>query len=319
MAKTDNLGLDLIDGTTKNVAEEWPKINHNAQKLDSEVSAVKTQVAAKAGADHGHQIEEVQGLALELVKKAPANHGHKLDQLSDVEAQAAPIGAVLVKRPSGWQPLPGAAAEIAKVKDKADAATTATALQQVEADVQTALETKADKTEVDGLKSYVGIEEIIITKSGPFPLPQSAFGPLSIEVVGGGGSRISGESYTGAGGYSKKILSPIPSGLVLDCEVGRSSRPTGGTTSVTAVGVSMHATGGSKGRKRGLGSGGDVNLGGGQSIYPTGEYIPIKRSAVWLVHGMGAWAGSGVEVNGQNGAIRLRYLVNKPYNDAITL
>ncbi|WP_068315770.1 hypothetical protein [Polycladidibacter hongkongensis] len=319
MAKTDNLGLDLIDGTTKNVAEEWKKFNSNSQKLDGAVAQVKSELTGKAAADHGHQIEEVQGLALELAKKAPANHGHKLDQLSDVEAQAAPIGAVLVKRPSGWQPLPGAAEEIAKVKDKADAATTATALQQVEADVQTALETKADKAEVAGLKTYVGIEEKIITKSGPFPLPQNAFGPLSIEVVGGGGTRISGEPYTGSGGYSKKILSPIPIGLILDCEVGRSSRPTGGTTSVTAVGVSMHATGGGERKNQGLGGGGDVNLGGGYGNFPPGEYIQTKRAAVWLVHGMGAWAGGGVEANGQNGAIRLRYLVNKPYNDAITL
>ncbi|WP_068314980.1 hypothetical protein [Polycladidibacter hongkongensis] len=216
-----------------------------------------------------------------------------------------------------------------ELASKADAATTTSALQQVEADVQTALETKADKTEVEkklgadyakwlefGLRPLDDVTELI-TESGPWSPKHN--GRARISLVGGGGGGGGGGSYrrtTGgqAGGTAVLLDVPLTKDMSFDLTLGtgggnrNGNGVAGNNSTLTNHRVNLVAQGGVGGTKansyvqiiptrqsgKGHATGGDLNLHGGLGGSITTTMSGFCRS------GGGSCGGFNYEQNGTN-------------------
>lgn len=87
------------------IAEDFARLILALTAIAIDVAGLLQAVAAKADADHQHQIADITGLVAALIDKADADHTHALGGLSDVETAGAAIYQVLAKATDGkWRP-----------------------------------------------------------------------------------------------------------------------------------------------------------------------------------------------------------------------
>lgn len=111
MANTEHMGWPLPD-TADDIDEEFFKLRDlTLPSIDAAVHALVVAVAAKAAADHPHQIGDITGLVQALAGKMAADATFSLADLSDVAgADDAPSGYVVVKDGVGFRVMSLAAA-----------------------------------------------------------------------------------------------------------------------------------------------------------------------------------------------------------------
>lgn len=110
MATTAHYGLVKPD-SSKDVDEEFFQLQDTLDTLDALLHDHEMAIGARAPLAHDHAMEDILGLIAALNGKMNASMTFKLDSLTDVDgADAAPIGYILVKTPTGWLPLSAATA-----------------------------------------------------------------------------------------------------------------------------------------------------------------------------------------------------------------
>lgn len=169
----------------------------------------------------------------------------------------------------------------------------------------------------------------VFTSSGTY-YPSSGLKYIEVEVVGGGGgggkgygtsSTNSGGSGGGAGGYAKKIISVDDLGESETITIGSggagdSSGGVGGTGGTTYFGSILSASGGVGGRWAGLppgaggsGTGGDINIGGGEGNLGTiyGKYGSGGLSFLCVLGAGGCGgSGNGAGLAGKSGVVIIK-------------
>lgn len=110
MATTAHYGLVKPD-SSKDVDEEFFQLQDTLDTLDGLLHDHEMAIGARAPLAHDHAMEDILGLIAALNGKMNASMTFKLDSLTDVDgADAAPVGYILVKTPTGWQPFSAATA-----------------------------------------------------------------------------------------------------------------------------------------------------------------------------------------------------------------
>lgn len=74
-------------------------------KIDLLLFNLTTALAGKANADHSHPMTAIDGLVTALNGKSDTGHTHTLEALSNVDAESAVNGMLLIKSGSGWVPI----------------------------------------------------------------------------------------------------------------------------------------------------------------------------------------------------------------------
>ncbi len=101
-ARTDNLNLPK-NSPSNTLKDDMTRAIAAMDALDTTIFALQTSVAAKANLGHSHTIADITGLQSSLDGKSGTGHTHSLGSLSDVNANGASQGMVLVRGASGWQ------------------------------------------------------------------------------------------------------------------------------------------------------------------------------------------------------------------------
>ena len=107
-------------------------------------------------------------------------------------------------------------------------------------------------------------EQRAFTTSGSFTAPRT--GKYLLTAIGGGAAGLNNGRGGGAGGFAQKLVS-LAAGDLISLTIGAggaSNGASGGTTTLTAPGVSLTANGGTT-ASGGSASGGDINVTGGSS------------------------------------------------------